>query len=289
MTTSKPMERALNLNSKSASEAGSLTAQPFRARAAATPGTENIDPQEVAYYEQLASTWWDRQGPFWPLHRLNELRTAYLRVELAEAFDRDLDHAAPLHGLDVLDVGCGGGILSESMARLGASVHGVDVVERNIAIARKHARDSNLDVRYDTISTNELAQRGVSYDVVLNMEVVEHVPDVPMFMDECARLLRPEGVMSVATINRNALSWLFAIVGAEYILRWLPRGTHRWRQFVTPEEIEVLLAQRGVDVYATTGVRVNPFNRHFALTKNLLVNYMLLARRGAESPRGGAQ
>ena len=243
-------------------------------------GTENnIDPREVAYYEQLAATWWDRSGPFWPLHRLNELRTSYLKSTLARIFDRDPADPSPLQGLRVLDVGCGGGILSESIAHLGAQVHGIDIVDKSIEIARHHARFSSRPVRYEAATVSALKDRGVDYDVVLNMEVVEHVPDVPRFINECVRLVRPGGVMAVATINRTLRSWLFAIVGAEYVLGWLPRGTHHWRQFVTPGELERLLAADGLRIVKQTGVRVNPLNRHFALTKANAVNYMLIAQR----------
>lgn len=243
----------------------------------------NVDPREVAYYRNLAATWWDRSGPFWPLHRLNELRTQYLREQLSSLFGRDPKEDTPLEGISMLDVGCGGGILSESMARLGATVHGIDVVEKNIEIARTHAEGSGLPLRYDATSTAALSDAGVRYDVVLNMEVVEHVPNVPAFMNECANLVAPGGAMAVSTINRTALSWLFAIVGAEYVLGWLPRGTHRWKQFVKPDEVERLLASDGLNVFARTGVRVNPFNRHFGLTPWMGVNYMMLAcRRGGE-------
>jgi 2-polyprenyl-6-hydroxyphenyl methylase/3-demethylubiquinone-9 3-methyltransferase len=176
-------------------------------------------------------------------------------------------------------VGCGGGILAESMARLGARVHGIDVVARNIAIAAGHARGSGLDICYETVTVTDIAARGLGYDVVLNMEVVEHVPDVEAFMADCARLVKPGGVMAVATINRTAKAWLFAIVGAEYVLRWLPRGTHRWRRFVTPFEVSRLLSAGGLHTVASTGVRVNPFTRQMALTRSLAVNFMLLARR----------
>lgn len=239
----------------------------------------NVDPREVAYYERLASTWWNRAGPFWPLHRLNELRTFYLEATFARLFHRSLSQPRALRGLRILDVGCGGGLLSESMARLGADVHGVDVVAKNIDIARHHARQSDLSVRYETTTVAELVERGVTYDVVLNMEVVEHVPDVATFVQDCARLVRPEGAMALATINRTALSWLFAIVGAEYVLRWLPRGTHRWSQFVKPGELEALLLPDGFNIVERNGVRVNPFNRQFALTSSTAVNYMLVAQR----------
>ncbi len=241
-------------------------------------GEDNVDPREVAYYERLALTWWDRSGPFWPLHRLNELRTQYLRSALARAFGRDPRDGRPLAGLRILDVGCGGGILSEAMARLGARVRGIDVVRKNVEVARLHARGAGLTIGYDVTTAAALRERGDTYDVVLNMEVVEHVPDVPTFMEDCIRLVRPGGAMAVATINRTFLSWLFAIVGAEYVLRWLPRGTHRWRQFVTPGELVGLLEAETFAVTEQTGVRVNPFNRHFALTELMAVNYMLVAR-----------
>ncbi len=240
---------------------------------------DNVDPREVSHYTGLAETWWDESGPFWPLHRLNRLRTAYLRNQLSQAFGRDASSPAPLHGLDVLDVGCGGGILSEAIARLGANVHGIDVVERNIAIAQAHANSSQLDIGYELVTAAALASRGARYDVVLNMEVVEHVPDVPSFMADCASLVRPGGVMSVATINRTALSWLFAIVGAEYVLRWLPRGTHQWRRFVTPNELVDLLHASDFAVTARSGVRVNPLTRAFTLQTSTAVNYMLIASK----------
>lgn len=239
----------------------------------------NIDPREVAYYERLAATWWNRAGPFWPLHRLNELRTSYLEAVFARLFKRSLSEPRALHGLRILDVGCGGGLLSESMARLGADVCGIDVVQKNIEIARHHARLSALPVDYETTTVSELAARGIDYDIVLNMEVVEHVPYVPAFVQDCARLVRPGGVMALATINRTFLSWLFAIVGAEYILAWLPRGTHRWNQFVRPNELERLLEIDGFVVAEQSGVRVNPMSRRFTLTASMAVNYMLVAQR----------
>ncbi len=250
-----------------------------QASAPAAGAEANVDPREVAYYENLAATWWDRSGPFWPLHRLNALRTNYLRHVLARMFDRNPKDELPLAGLSILDVGCGGGILSESVAKLGASVLGIDVVEKNIEVARIHAAQANLPVRYETTSATALAVRGDRFDVVLNMEVVEHVPQVPAFMADCARLVRPGGAMSVSTINRTAKSWLYAIVGAEYVMRWLPRGTHRWRQFVKPAEVENLLVKDGFEIAARAGVQVNPITRRFSLSSNLAVNYMLVARK----------
>ena len=239
----------------------------------------SIDPREVAHYTALADTWWDREGPFWPLHVLNELRAAYIRDKLCEHFQRAESTEQPLTGLRILDIGCGGGILSESMARLGAKVHGIDVVERNIAIARHHARQSGLEIRYQLITAESLAKQRIQYDVVLNMKVVEHVTNLPGFLRACSELVRPQGAMFVATINRNPLSWLFAIVGAEYVFRLLPRGTHQWRRFRKPAEIETQLAGENMHVVARTGVRVNPLTRHMALTDFLGVNYMLMARK----------
>jgi 2-polyprenyl-6-hydroxyphenyl methylase/3-demethylubiquinone-9 3-methyltransferase len=236
-----------------------------------------IDQQEVAYYTELADQWWDEQGKFWPLHRLNRLRTRYLRQAICRHFGRAFDTRLPLQGLSILDIGCGGGILSESMARLGASVHGIDVVERNIHIAREHARQNDIPVRYEYVDVADLVTQGLSYDVVLNMEVVEHVADLPVFMSQCSRLVRQDGIFFIATINRNPLSWLFAIIGAEYVLRWLPIGTHRWSRFVKPAELETMLEHNGLVANASIGVSVNPFNRAFSLSRRRPVNYMLSA------------
>ncbi len=238
---------------------------------------QSIDPQEVAYYDRLADQWWDREGMFWPLHRLNELRVAYLRDEICRHYGRPSDTNKPLEGLDILDIGCGGGILSESMAALGASVHGIDVVEKNIQVACRHNAASGLPADYEYVTVEEVANRERRYDVVLNMEVVEHVADLPSFLDACSALVKPGGITFIATINRNPLSWLFAIVGAEYILRWLPRGTHQWRRFVKPRELEKLLATNGLVVRDRRGVQVNPLNRKFSLSNRLSVNYMLSA------------
>jgi 2-polyprenyl-6-hydroxyphenyl methylase/3-demethylubiquinone-9 3-methyltransferase len=251
----------------------------------ASPGTRmtqtasTIDPREVEFYSRLAATWWNTDGPFWPLHRLNTLRAAFLRERLCELFGRDSARDQPLEGLRILDIGCGGGILSESIAQTGASVLGIDVVDKNIHIARRHAAEIGLDVRYQLTSAEELAATGAEFDVVLNMEVVEHVANLSVFMDAAGRMVRPGGVMAVATINRTLRSWLFAIVGAEYVLRWLPRGTHQWRRFPTPSEIADLMAARGLAVVELRGVRINPLTRGFSLSRSTAVNYMTLATR----------
>lgn len=244
--------------------------------------TSTIDPREVAYYDQLAQQWWDKSGKFWPLHLLNELRVDYLKNLICLHFGRFPSKAAPLKGLTVLDIGCGGGILSESMAALGANVKGIDVAEKSINVARQHSQQSKLSIDYDYVSVEQLVERGEHYDVVLNMEVVEHVADLPAFMSCCNRLLARDGIMFIATINRNPLSWLFAIVGAEYILGWLPRGTHAWSKFVRPGELRQMLARDALRVTAITGVGVNPFTRHFRLSKRTAVNYMLSATHAAD-------
>ena len=238
-----------------------------------------IEPREVAYYDRLAEQWWDRQGKFWPLHRLNELRVQYLKQAICLHFDRWSVDDKPLAGLNVIDIGCGGGILSESMAALGANVHGIDVVEKGINVARQHGLQQGLAIRYDHATVEDIVACGEKYDVVLNMEVVEHVADLPLFMSACTQLVKPNGIMFIATINRTLQSWLFAIVGAEYILGWLPKGTHSWRKFVQPRELVELLDRDGLQVMASTGVKINPLTRHFSLGKRLAVNYMLSAVR----------
>ncbi len=240
----------------------------------------SIDPREVDFYTRMAETWWDEGGPFWPLHKLNKLRTTYIRNKLCAHFERDANTRQPLRDLRILDVGCGGGILSESMARLGADVTGIDVVERNIAIATLHAKENDLQIDYRLCTASELSMSGARYDVVLNMEVVEHVADVPAFMSDCARLTAGNGVMFVATINRTARAWLFAIVGAEYVLRWLPRGTHRWSMFRRPAELAQHLAAGGLSVLDTVGVAANPFKRSLSITTSTAVNYMMFCGRG---------
>jgi 2-polyprenyl-6-hydroxyphenyl methylase/3-demethylubiquinone-9 3-methyltransferase len=240
-----------------------------------------VDLREVEFYTRMAETWWDQAGPFWPLHKLNTLRTAYIRDKLCRHFARDASAEKPLHGLRVLDVGCGGGILSESMSKLGAAVTGIDVVEKNIAIATLHAQQSDLAIDYRLCTAADLVTSDLAFDVVLNMEVVEHVADVPAFMADCSRLTAKNGVMFVATINRTAKAWLFAIVGAEYILRWLPRGTHRWKLFRKPAEIAQLLADGGLSVEETVGVAANPFKRSLSMTRSSSVNYMMFCTRSS--------
>jgi 2-polyprenyl-6-hydroxyphenyl methylase/3-demethylubiquinone-9 3-methyltransferase len=247
----------------------------------------SIDANEIAFYERLSALWWKEAGPFWPLHRMNGLRVGYVRAILAKEFGLDANATTPLAGLRILDIGCGGGILSEAVARLGAEVHGVDVAAKNIHAARLHAAESGLAIQYELASAEMLAGRGELYHAVLNMEVVEHVAELDFFLNACMRLVRPGGVMVVATLNRTVASWLSAIIMAEQVLRWLPRGTHRWSRFPTPVEVANLLATGGLDVFAQTGVLVNPFTRHFRLSPYMGINYMLSARKVREAEEPG--
>lgn len=237
----------------------------------------SVDLREVEYYHQFAQTWWDSSGPFWPLHRLNELRLSYIKTQLCEHFELDDRKERPLQGLTILDVGCGGGILSESMARLGATVTGIDVVERNIAVARHHSETMGLQISYQLVTVEDLAKTGQKFDAVLNMEVVEHVNNLEGFMASTCALLRRRGMMFVATINRTFIAWLIAIIAAEYVLRWMPRGTHRLAMFRKPTELRRLLAQNSLMVKDLVGVGVNPLGKRMFLTRLKNVNYMITA------------
>lgn len=242
----------------------------------------DIDPNEVAYFERLAHRWWDEQGPFWPLHRLNRFRVDYIRAQLCRVFARDATAERPLEGLEILDIGCGGGILSESMSRLGARVTGTEITDKNIRVSQIHAGWSGLDIDYRLVTARQLADEGETFDAVLNMEVVEHVDDLPGFLADCARLVRPGGVMIVATINRTPLAWLMAIIGAERIMGWLPKGTHHYSKLVKPEELTAGLGEQLVPL-DRTGVRVSPFTRAFSFTSSMAVNYMMLFQRTGEA------
>lgn len=240
----------------------------------------SVDPREVEYYTKFAALWWDEKGPFWPLHRLNRVRTPFIRDEICRHFAIDAGRQNPLAGIRVLDIGCGGGILAESMAALGAEVTGIDVVERNIAVAQWHAQQSGRTVHYLLKTAESMAAERQAYDVVLNMEVVEHVADLEGFMQACCQLVRPGGMMFIATINRTLLALLVAIIGAEHILRWMPKGTHRWDWFRKPAEIRQLLQRHGLTVQRMTGVAVNPISKTLFLTPLTGVNYMLSATAG---------
>ena len=239
--------------------------------------TRTIDQDEVARFSRLASQWWDARGPMAALHKFNPVRLSYIRDRATDHFGRDPKRLDSLAGLRILDIGCGGGILSEPLARLGAVVVGADPSDSNIAVARDHAAQSGLAIDYRNTTAEALAEAGEAFDVVLAMEVVEHVADVGLFVDLAAAMVKPGGLMFVATLNRTMKSFALAIVGAEYILRWLPRGTHQWDKFVTPNELEIAIEQGGLQLTGETGVVYNLLADRWQLSSDMDVNYMVVA------------
>ena len=240
-------------------------------------GAGTIDQDEVARFSRLAGQWWDARGPMAALHKFNPVRLAYIRDRMAEHFDRNAKRLDSLKGLRILDIGCGGGILSEPLARLGASVVGADPSASNIAVAQHHAAQAGLAIDYRSTTAEALAEAGESFDVVLAMEVVEHVADVALFVQRCGEMVKPGGLMVAATINRTLKSFALAIVGAEYVLRWLPRGTHQWDKFVTPDKLEHHLANNKLAISEQTGVVYSPFADRWSLSSDMDVNYMVVA------------
>ncbi|MBN2630523.1 MAG: bifunctional 2-polyprenyl-6-hydroxyphenol methylase/3-demethylubiquinol 3-O-methyltransferase UbiG [Rhodobacteraceae bacterium] len=234
-----------------------------------------VDPAEVAKFEAMAAEWWDVNGKFKPLHMMNPCRLDYITTQIAAEFDRDLTKPLPFAGLRLLDIGCGGGLLSEPMARLGADVVGADAAARNIPVAQVHAAQSGLSIDYRHTTAEDLAAAGEQFDVVLNMEVVEHVADPLAYLTACKTLLRPGGLMICSTLNRNPKSFLMAIVGAEHVMRWLPKGTHDWNKFVTPDELYDLIRRAGLDPVDRKGMVFNPLGWSWSLSAtDLSVNYV---------------
>lgn len=234
-----------------------------------------VDPSEVAKFEAMAAEWWDPKGKFKPLHMLNPCRLDYITSQIAAEFNRDLSQTEPFKGLRLLDIGCGGGLLSEPMARLGATVVGADAAAGNIPVAQVHATQSGLDIDYRHTTAEALADAGEQFDVVLNMEVVEHVADPLSYLTACQQLLKPGGLHLCSTINRNPKSFAMAIVGAEFVMRWLPKGTHEWNKFITPDELFALLEQSGVTPVDRKGFVFNPITWNWSISANdLSVNYV---------------
>lgn len=244
-------------------------------RSATSAAATTVDPAEIARFASLAATWWDPGGPMMPLHRLNPTRIAYIRDHIAARFGRDPLGERPLRGLTLLDVGCGGGLLAEPMSRLGATVIGIDASEESIQVARSHAAETGLTIDYRCATAEALAAAGAEFDVVLNMEIVEHVANLDVFLDASCALTKPGGMMIVATLNRTPQSFVLGIVVAERLLRWLPPGTHQWRKFVRPAELARRLRRNGVAVTAITGVRYSPLSGRWSLGNDLSVNYMV--------------
>ena len=242
--------------------------------------TSTVDTAEIARFAAIAAEWWDDDGPMRPLHRLNPTRLQWIKGEVARRVGRNPKGADALHGLRMLDVGCGAGILAEPLARMGAAVTAIDPSPELVAAARLHAAESGLAIDYRAATAEDLAATGEQYDVVTALEVVEHVTDVPAFVAACAALVTPGGMLVASTINRTMKAYLLAIVGAEYVLRWLPRGTHTYDKLVTPEELTAAFRAAGLEPGADTGIMYLPFVDEFRLTRDLDVNYMMVATRG---------
>ena len=238
--------------------------------------TTTVDAAEIAKFEAMAAEWWDTNGKFKPLHMLNPCRLDYITQQIAMEFDRDLTQPEPFKGLRLLDIGCGGGLLSEPMTRLGATVVGVDAAERNIPVAQLHAEQSGLEIDYRCTTAEDLAASDEPrFDVVLNMEVVEHVADPLAYLTACQQLMKSGGLMICSTLNRNPKSFVLGIIGAEYVMRWLPKGTHDWRKFITPDELFQLIEQSGLTPVDRKGFQFNPVTWKWRISaKDLSVNYV---------------
>jgi 2-polyprenyl-6-hydroxyphenyl methylase/3-demethylubiquinone-9 3-methyltransferase len=242
-----------------------------------TGASASIDPAELRRFERLGAQWWDPQGPMRPLHRMNPVRVDWIR----RGVERHLRPApaAGLAGLRVLDIGCGAGLLSEALAERGADVTGLDPAQGNIAIARQHAEAGGLAIDYRAGTAEEVSATGAMFDVVCAMEVVEHVVDVAAFVATAASMVRPGGLFFVSTLNRTLKSFTLAVVGAEYVLRWVPKGTHQWERFVTPEELQVAMREAGLRQLERSGLAYTPIVDRWRLTRNLDVNYVVCAQR----------
>ena len=249
-----------------------------------TGASASADPAELAKSEAMAAEWWDPNGKFKPLHMLNPCRLDYITRQIEAEFDRDLTQELPVKGLRILDIGCGGGLLAEPMARLGAEVVGADAAERNIPVARLHAEQSGLEIDYRHTSAEALAADGEVFDVVLNMEVVEHVADPLSYLTACQELLKPGGLMVCSTLNRNPKSYVMAIIGAEHVMRWLPKGTHEWSKFITPEELFGLIEKAGLTPVDKKGFVFNPLRWEWSLSnRDLSVNYVTASIKPGQS------
>ena len=245
-------------------------------------GQTTVDPAEVAKFEAMAAEWWDPKGKFKPLHMLNPCRLDYITRQIAGEFGRDLNGPDPFKGLRILDIGCGGGLLAEPMARLGADVVGADAAPRNIPVAQIHAQQSGLTIDYRHTPAEDMAAAGEQFDLALNMEVVEHVADPLAYLTACRQLLKPGGLQICSTINRNPKSFAMAIVGAEYVMRWLPKGTHEWNKFITPDELFDLLRKAGLDPVDRKGFVFNPITWGWSISdRDLSVNYVTASLKPA--------
>ncbi len=237
--------------------------------------TNTVDLAELAKFEAMAAEWWDPNGKFRPLHLMNSCRLDYITKQIASEFNCNLEEQEPFKGLRILDIGCGGGLLSEPLTRLGATVVGADAAEKNISVATLHAEQQDLTIDYRATTAEALAEAGEQFDAVVNMEVVEHVADPQEYLNEVARLLKPGGLHICSTINRNAKSFAMAIVGAEYVMRWLPKGTHEWNKFITPDELCDFISKAGMMPVDRKGFVFNPVSWSWRISdRDLSVNYV---------------
>lgn len=253
---------------------------------ATTAGNATLDPEEVERFSRLATEWWDPQGKFRPLHQIGPPRLSFIRDRVVANFNRDALTLRPLTGLTVIDIGCGGGLVAEPLARMGATVTAIDPSERNIAIAKSHAEAQGLAIDYRAVRVEDLVAGGGLFDVVACLEVVEHVPDPEKFIAECAALVRPGGVAIFSTLNRTFKAWALAIVGAEYVLGWLPRGTHQWERFITPEDLARYAESGGLTAPSFEGITYNPLRDVWSRNPDTDVNYLMSAQKPA--PAGPA-
>ena len=237
-----------------------------------------VNKDEIEKFSKLADEWWDINGKFKPLHMFNPIRIEYILDITSSHFKIDKNKKTPLKNLKILDIGCGGGLISEPMTRLGASITAIDASSKNINIAKTHAKKNNLDIIYLNSVPEDLNLQN-KFDVILNLEVVEHVEDLDLYLESCFKLLKPKGIMFTATLNRTLTSYVKAIVGAEYILRWLPIGTHDWNKFIKPEELEKKISDLNFSIIDLTGLSFNPFFQKWKRSKDLSVNYILVAQK----------
>ncbi len=231
-----------------------------------------INQKEIEKFSKMADEWWDPNGKFKPLHKFNPIRIKYIKESIIEEFNLEETDSVPLKGIKILDIGCGGGLLSEPMCRLGADVTGIDASNKNIEIAKIHAEKNNLKIKYICTSPEKI--KDSKYDVILNMEIIEHVENVDLFLKSSVNLLTKKSLMFVATLNKTLKSYLFAIIGAEYVLRWLPIGTHEWEKFVKPKDLEDMLTGHGMKLIKTDGVKFNPILDKWSLSKDTSINYI---------------
>ena len=231
-----------------------------------------VNKKEIEKFSRMAEEWWDVEGKFKPLHKFNPIRIEYIKESVIENFKLQNNEKLPLNGINLLDIGCGGGLLSEPMCRLGATVTGIDASAKNIEIAKIHAKKNNLNINYICTSPEKIQKE--KFDVILNMEIVEHVENVDLFLNSSSNLLKKDGLMFVATINKTLKSYLFAIIGAEYILRWLPIGTHEWEKFIKPDDLKNILSKFDMTMVKTDGVKFNPILDKWSLSKDTSINYI---------------